>query len=140
VNLRGVALKSAWNAAGPAGARAQALYDALGRVDAEEEMLLAARDPGPSPEAQAELSAELRYLLRDQVNADVEASGRRRTRTLRWFMNAEWLAEVKLLKDITGGPLYLPRTRTAKWQTDGTLFGYAVTVGDAFGVPELREP
>jgi hypothetical protein len=85
------------------------------------------------PAGQDDLLSELDRILREEAGAR-DGTG------YRWFMSPEWLAEVRKLKNRAGGPLYVPRAaRTAKWQTAGTLYGYPVTVGESFGVPELKE-
>lgn len=90
------------------------------------------------PAGQEDLSAALLEYVRDQVNGGVAENGRRRTRAMRWEMNAEWLDEVRKLKNHAGAPLWIPRVRAEKWQTAGTLFYYPVMTGEQYGVPELK--
>lgn len=96
---------------------------------AERLALRTARNPGPSPEAQAALSSDLLDYLEDQA-ADGHPGDH-------WEMNAGWLAEVQRLMRPSGGPLFIPRVRTATWQSEGTLLGYPVRVSDAYGAPTL---
>ncbi len=100
-------------------------------VQQERLALRAARNPGPSPQAQAALSADLLGYLEEHAE-EYGAPG------MRWFMSPEWLAEVKKLTLPSGLPLYKARIRTARWQYDGTLLKYPVVTGDSYGAPELR--
>jgi HK97 family phage major capsid protein len=87
------------------------------------------------PAGQDDLLSELDRILREEAGAR-DGTG------YRWYMSPEWLAEVRKLRTngANGKPLYVPRAaRTAQWQTAGTLYGYPVTVGESFGVPELKE-
>ena len=104
---------------------------------------LAEPDPVPDdlstyvPAGQGELLRDLYGYMGAQVQADVEANGKRRLSASCWHIGPEWLKEVRKLKGPTGAPLFVPRHRQEKWQTVGTLFGYPVVIGDQYGVPEL---
>lgn len=99
-------------------------------TQADREMLRRARDPGPSQQAQAALSADLLAYLEDQAE-EYGAPG------CHWEMNAAWLAEVQKVQLPSGGPLFKPRLRSSQWQSDGYLLGYPVRVSDASGAPDL---
>lgn len=104
---------------------------------------IAKPDPVPDdlstyvPAGQAELSRDLYSYMGAQVQADVEAHGKRRLSASCWHIGPEWLKEVRKLKGPTGAPLFVSRYRQEKWQSAGTLFGYPVVIGDQYGVPEL---
>jgi hypothetical protein len=99
-------------------------------------------DPDPEPEAepaddyvpagQDELFAELSRMIRAQF---LEHGPAGHYPSLRWFMSPDWLAEVQKLKTATGKSVYASLPNPA-----GSLYGYRVTTGESFGVPELREP
>lgn len=104
-------------------------YDA--RVLEELRLLRAARNPGPSPEAQAELSADLLAHLRLQVAWDSPVP-----RDGHWVMSEEWKAEVLKLRD-KNGPLWQPDAVPENGRTY-LLLGHDVGgVGPEYGVPEI---
>jgi hypothetical protein len=92
------------------------------------------KEPDYVPAGQGDLLENLLECLTGQLPDEGKPHGH-------WVMNAEWLAEVKKLRTngASGMLLYRARTRTAKWQSDGMLLGCPVTVGDEYGVPELRK-
>lgn len=98
----------------------------------EQRLLRAARDPGPSPEAQAGLSAALLEYMRDQVDEDAVVP-----RPGYWVMSPEWCEEVLKLRDNHGRAVWEPGAEPA---TDRayTLLGHCVgDIGDQYGAPEI---
>lgn len=85
------------------------------------------------PAGQQDMLAELHRVVKVQAREHGPAG---HYPSLRWFMSPGWLAEVRKLRDTHGQLLCVPRPG----QSVERLYGYPVTVGESFGVPELREP
>lgn len=89
------------------------------------------QEPEYVPEGQAELTADLLENLTAQAETAVNGST--------WYMNAEWLGEVKKLTDKRGQRLYLllyqvmPPGYPAEY-----LLGFPVRAGEEYGSPELK--
>ena len=90
------------------------------------------------PAGQDELSAMLLETLLAQVEARGGLPGF--VPSYRWFMSPEWLLEVRKLKAKDGRPLWEPHYRRPGQRAhEDYLFGYRITVGEEFGIPDLRE-
>lgn len=85
------------------------------------------------PAGQQDMLAELHRVVKVQAREHGPAG---HYPSLRWFMSPGWLAEVRKLRDTHGQLLCVPRPG----QSVERLYGYPMTVGESFGVPELREP